>query len=183
MSLQYNIIFQPYQSFEPPSSTVGEIGICSRGLFCTKFNSEQLLFEAFFVWCVLLAVLSPKLNVETGTNMENTEHSHSVTSQCCAPTGSSNPCRIITLGTHDASCLAYGNVRTTSNICTCKQGLCWLTSMEQADILAYKSKLKIFNFFGASNAVRVNLQCLYTVAKVCKCFISVASILSKTGLF
>ncbi len=26
----------------------GEIGICARGIFCIKFNSEQLLLEAFF---------------------------------------------------------------------------------------------------------------------------------------
>ncbi len=32
-------------------------------LFWTKFNFEQLLFEAFFMRCVFLAVLSHKLNV------------------------------------------------------------------------------------------------------------------------
>ncbi len=32
----------------PPSYSLGEIDICARVLFCTKFNSEQLLFEAFF---------------------------------------------------------------------------------------------------------------------------------------
>ncbi len=35
----------------PPSSTLeggGEIDICTRGLFCTKFNFQQLLFEPFF---------------------------------------------------------------------------------------------------------------------------------------
>ncbi len=51
MLFQYNIIFQPYQSFKHLSSTRGwgwGIDICARILFCTKFNSEQLLFEAFF---------------------------------------------------------------------------------------------------------------------------------------
>ncbi len=32
-------------------------------LFCTKFNSEQLLFEAFYRVMVFLAALSLKLNV------------------------------------------------------------------------------------------------------------------------
>ncbi len=49
------------------------------------------------MWCVLLAVLSPELNVETETQMESTEPSHSVTSQCSAPTRLSKPCCIITL--------------------------------------------------------------------------------------
>ncbi len=40
-------LFQPYQSFEPPSSTTREIEIYARGLYCTKFNSEQFLFEDF----------------------------------------------------------------------------------------------------------------------------------------
>ncbi len=49
-----HIIFQPYQSFEPrnsipPGGGGCEIDICApRGLFCTKFKSEQLLFDAFF---------------------------------------------------------------------------------------------------------------------------------------
>ncbi len=41
----------------------GEIDICACGLFWTKFNSKQLLYKAFFLWCVFLAALSPKLNV------------------------------------------------------------------------------------------------------------------------
>ncbi len=48
-----NIIFQPYQSFEPLAplwGAGGGIDICARSLFCTKFNSKQLLFEVFF-WC------------------------------------------------------------------------------------------------------------------------------------
>ncbi len=48
---KYNIIFQRYQYFEPPSSTTGgegEIDKCARKLFCTKLNPEQLLFEPFF---------------------------------------------------------------------------------------------------------------------------------------
>ncbi len=43
-----SLIFQPHQSFEPPSSMQGGIYIWARGLFCTKFNSEELLFEPFF---------------------------------------------------------------------------------------------------------------------------------------
>ncbi len=48
LPFQYNIIFQPYQSSEPLSSTLGEMYIRARKVFCTTFNSEQLLFEAFF---------------------------------------------------------------------------------------------------------------------------------------
>ncbi len=40
-----------------PVALVWEIDICARGLFCTKFNSEQLLFEAFFdVMCIFGSV-------------------------------------------------------------------------------------------------------------------------------
>ncbi len=53
-------------------------------------------------------------------------------------------------GTHDASDhaspLADGDARTTSNICTCEQKLCWLTSMEHASVLVYARKLKNFHF-------------------------------------
>ncbi len=39
----------PRCPLESPSSTCeGDRHICARGLFCMKFNSEQLLFEAFF---------------------------------------------------------------------------------------------------------------------------------------
>ncbi len=48
LSFQYNIIFQKNQSFEPPSSPLGGIDICACRHFCTKFSSEQLLFEPFF---------------------------------------------------------------------------------------------------------------------------------------
>ncbi len=41
----------------------GEIDICARGLFCMKFNFEQLLFKAFLMRCVFLAVSSPKLDL------------------------------------------------------------------------------------------------------------------------
>ncbi len=47
----YIIIFQRWESFTPTSSTMGgwgEIDTCARGLFCTKFNFEQLLFKALF---------------------------------------------------------------------------------------------------------------------------------------
>ncbi len=33
---------------EAPSSTPGEIDICPRGFFCPKFDTEKLLYEAFF---------------------------------------------------------------------------------------------------------------------------------------
>ncbi len=62
-SLQYNIIFNHINLSSPLATPWGDINICARGLFCTKFNSELLLIEAFFVWCVFLAALSPKLNV------------------------------------------------------------------------------------------------------------------------
>ncbi len=32
-----------YRSLEPPAPLMGEMDICAGGLFCTKFNSEQLL--------------------------------------------------------------------------------------------------------------------------------------------
>ncbi len=48
----YIIIFQRGESFDLPSYTLrrGEIDICASasGLFCTKFNFEQLLFKPFF---------------------------------------------------------------------------------------------------------------------------------------
>ncbi len=43
----YSTIIQPYRSFDPLSST-GEIDVHTRVLFWTKFNSKELLFEAFF---------------------------------------------------------------------------------------------------------------------------------------
>ncbi len=53
-------------------------------------------------------------------------------------------------GTHDASnqasCFTDGDARTTSNICTCKQRLCLLTTMERVNVLVYAKKLKILNF-------------------------------------
>ncbi len=36
-------------STPPPAPLVGEVDICARKLFCTKFNSEQLLFELFLI--------------------------------------------------------------------------------------------------------------------------------------
>ncbi len=42
--------------------------------------------------------------------------------------------------------------------------------MEHASVLAYARKLKIFNFFGASDARQVNLQHLYALAKVLRVF-------------
>ncbi len=47
----YIIIFQRWQSFEPPNSTPREIDKCAHSLFCTEFNAEQLLFEVFpHIW-------------------------------------------------------------------------------------------------------------------------------------
>ncbi len=45
---QYNIIFETYQSFDPPSSTPSRDRDLCPVIFCTKFNSQQLLFEQFF---------------------------------------------------------------------------------------------------------------------------------------
>ncbi len=39
--------FQHVNLLRPLAPPLGEINISARGLFCTKFNSEQLLFEAF----------------------------------------------------------------------------------------------------------------------------------------
>ncbi len=72
-------------------------------------------------------------------------------------------------GTHDASCFANGDAKTC-NICTCKRRLCYLTSIEHASMLSYAMRLKNFNFFGASDAERVNSQRLYTLVKVLRMF-------------
>ncbi len=57
---QYNIIFEIYQSLEAPSSTPGGDRHVPPLIFCTKFNSEQLLFEEFFYiisnFCGVLAL-------------------------------------------------------------------------------------------------------------------------------
>ncbi len=65
-----------------------------------------------------------------------------------------------------------------------------LTTSEHTSVPTCARVLKNFNFFSASDARRMNLQLLYTLAKVllvfCKCyeyFISVASVLSRNGLF
>ncbi len=59
-----------------------------------------------------------------------------------------------------------------------------------ANVLAYTGKLKNFYFFGASDARWVNLQRLYTLAKMLRvfyqrgeCFISIASVLSALWVF
>ncbi len=56
-----NIIFQAHQSFESHSSTLGEIDKSARGLFYTKFNSEQLLFEPFFDRMRIFGIVKPKI--------------------------------------------------------------------------------------------------------------------------
>ncbi len=48
----------------PIAPLLRQIDRRARRFFGTKFNFEQLLFEAFFfTWCVFLAALSPKLNI------------------------------------------------------------------------------------------------------------------------
>ncbi len=47
-SISVHFKFQKYKSLEPQAPLVGEIDIYIHGLFCTKFNSKQLLFEQFF---------------------------------------------------------------------------------------------------------------------------------------
>ncbi len=44
LAASINVIFQPYKSFKPPSSTKGDGYIT---LSWMKFNAEQLLFEGF----------------------------------------------------------------------------------------------------------------------------------------
>ncbi len=46
--LPFTLHFKNGKSLEPPSSTRGGDRHMRSGLFYTKFNSEQLLFEAFF---------------------------------------------------------------------------------------------------------------------------------------
>ncbi len=45
---QYNIIFETYQTFEPPTSTPGEDRQVRPLTFLYEINSQQLLFEQFF---------------------------------------------------------------------------------------------------------------------------------------
>ncbi len=44
----YNLIFKPDHLSSPLAPLWGEIDICPRGLFYPIFNTEKLLFEAFF---------------------------------------------------------------------------------------------------------------------------------------
>ncbi len=46
--VQYNVIFETYQSLEPPSSTPVRDRHVRPLNFCEKFNAQQLLFETFF---------------------------------------------------------------------------------------------------------------------------------------
>ncbi len=78
----------------PLAPFCGEIDLYSWNLFVGNSIPYNFYLKLFFVWCVLLAALSPELNVKTGTQVESTERSHSVTSQCCVPTGSSKICCI-----------------------------------------------------------------------------------------
>ncbi len=51
-SLKYYSVVKQYfkhvNLLRPLAPSQGEIGISAQGLFCTKFNSKQLLLEAFF---------------------------------------------------------------------------------------------------------------------------------------
>ncbi len=55
--------FQRWDSFEPLAPLQGKIDICVRGLFCTKFKFEQLLFKVFFDAMRIFAASRPKLNL------------------------------------------------------------------------------------------------------------------------
>ncbi len=45
---QYIKIFQKWQSLESLDPLQGLMDICAHRLFCTKLNTQQLLFETFF---------------------------------------------------------------------------------------------------------------------------------------
>ncbi len=49
LPFHYNVIFQPYQSFEARSSTTGEIDICPRGLFQTKSMPNDFYLKVFWL--------------------------------------------------------------------------------------------------------------------------------------
>ncbi len=61
----YIVIFQRWYLSSPLPPLCWEIDICARGLFCSKFNLEQHLFEPFFDASVFLAASSPKVNLLT----------------------------------------------------------------------------------------------------------------------
>ncbi len=53
----YIIIFQTCVFFDPLAPLWRGIDICAHGLFCIKFNYEQLLLEAFFdAMCIFVSV-------------------------------------------------------------------------------------------------------------------------------
>ncbi len=54
----YIIIFQRWESFEPPPLR-GKLDICAGRLFCTKLNFDQLLFETFFDAMRIFGASSP----------------------------------------------------------------------------------------------------------------------------
>ncbi len=59
----YGIIFQTCQYFEPPCSTLGgDKHMRPRNLLWNS-TPNNFYLKPFFLWCVFLAVLSPKLNV------------------------------------------------------------------------------------------------------------------------
>ncbi len=57
----YTKRFQTYWPLEHVAPLVGEIDICTRGLFCTKFNSKQLLFEDFFDVMCIFGSIEPQI--------------------------------------------------------------------------------------------------------------------------
>ncbi len=56
-------IFQNSNLSNHLAPLLGEIDICASGLVYKKFNSEQVLFKAFFVIIGNLATFSPNVNV------------------------------------------------------------------------------------------------------------------------
>ncbi len=53
------IIFQPYQSFETRSSTLGEIDMCAHWLFYGELHSKKLLLEPFFYKISIFCSIQP----------------------------------------------------------------------------------------------------------------------------
>ncbi len=62
-AISISVVFQPYKSFEPPSSTPERDRHMPLGTFLDKIHCRTTLFEGFWLQCVFSAVLSPKCNV------------------------------------------------------------------------------------------------------------------------
>ncbi len=78
----YNLIFKPYHLSSSLAPLREEIDICSRGLFCPKFDAEKLLFEAFLgIMRILTAVRYYHRNKwNTNRAIKNGIHLH----LCCS---------------------------------------------------------------------------------------------------